>query len=251
MNFDIQNRIVKPINLRELGNGTVGSVCYKNTNQSLTTLNNTTGNSTSGGSNNRVSNNLKLKGTGKPMTRGKKEILSNYTLDMGNLDICVGWESNSSFHNDLDFSCFLCDRNSKVINDEYFVFYNQEKSPDGSVRYVDGSGSLYGNNTRVININLDKINQQVEKLIFVLTIDNAKEDRVSFSKVQKSFMCIVDKNTGNELVQFTPDNLNPNATSIAICEIYRHNGNWKIKPMGDGLENTDIRDLCQFYGVSV
>ena len=47
----------------------------------------------------------------------------------------LGWDPNegTGYDFDLDASAFMLGSNGKIPADEYFVFYNNQKSPDGSV----------------------------------------------------------------------------------------------------------------------
>lgn len=47
----------------------------------------------------------------------------------------LGWDPNkgTGYDFDLDASAFMLGKNGKCPKDEYFVFYNNQVSPDGSV----------------------------------------------------------------------------------------------------------------------
>src|ERR1700761_9646574 len=70
-------------------------------------------------------------------------------IDAPRFVIGLGWDTNSSSTGsafDLDASVFVLGANRKLISDDYFVFYNNLKSPDGSVEHTgdnltgDGDG---------------------------------------------------------------------------------------------------------------
>jgi len=50
----------------------------------------------------------------------------------------LGWDANSASGADfdLDASVFILGENKKILADEYFVFYNNLKSPDGAVEHT-------------------------------------------------------------------------------------------------------------------
>lgn len=37
---------------------------------------------------------------------------------------------------------------------------------------------------------------------------------------------------------------------MVVGELYRHNGTWKVNPVGDGV-TADLAGLCARYGVNV
>lgn len=86
---------------------------------------------------------------------------------------------------DLDASCFLLDVSGKVVGDDWFVFYGQLNSPDGAVVHSGDcrDGSMPGDD-EVITIDLQRLNAKVSKLIFVVTINEARERGLNFSNVR-------------------------------------------------------------------
>ncbi|MDE6130709.1 MAG: TerD family protein, partial [Muribaculaceae bacterium] len=57
-------------------------------------------------------------------------------VELPRFTVGLGWDTNQSstgFDFDLDASAFILGENKKILADEYFVFYNNLKSPDGSV----------------------------------------------------------------------------------------------------------------------
>ena len=61
------------------------------------------------------------------------------TVELPKFTIGLGWDINQSstgFDFDLDASAFILGENGKILEDEYFVFYNNLKSPDGAVEHT-------------------------------------------------------------------------------------------------------------------
>ena len=55
---------------------------------------------------------------------------------LSKIGVGLGWEPNegeSQFDFDLDASAFMLGANKKLLKDEFFVFYNNPKSPDDEV----------------------------------------------------------------------------------------------------------------------
>lgn len=75
----------------------------------------------------------------------------------------LGWDPNegSGYDFDLDASAFMLGSNGKIPKDEFFVFYNNQKSPDGSVESMgdnlDGTGTEAGDDDETINVDLKKL----------------------------------------------------------------------------------------------
>ena len=189
--------------------------------------------------------------TGVILQKGQKTSLAKFGASLENLDVGLGWDVADRGVYDLDAECFILGANDKVIGDDWFVYYNQPSSPDGAVRHSGDNRTGEGTgDDEVINIRLSQLNQQAQKLVFVVTINEAKERNLNFSGVQNAYIRLVDKANNRELCRFNLTEYYSNVTSMVVAEIYRHNGEWKMNPVGDGMP-ADLYDLCVRYGVNV
>ena len=80
----------------------------------------------------------------------------------------LGWDANSSSTGadfDLDASVFILGENKKCLSDEYFVFYNNLKSPDGAVEHTGDNLSGAGEgDDESIKVDLSKINPNATEI---------------------------------------------------------------------------------------
>ena len=65
-----------------------------------------------------------------------------------------------------------------------------------------------------------------------------------------AYVRIVDKQTGKELIKFQLTEYYNTVCSMVIGELYKHNGEWKFSPIGDGTAD-DLTGLCVRYGVNI
>src|ERR1044072_4835287 len=107
------------------------------------------------------------------LQKGQREAINAPKFVIG-----LGWDTNvsstgSSF--DLDASVFILGENKKLVSDEHFIFYNNLKSPDGSVEHTgdnltgDGDGD-----DEQIKVDLSKINAPTAESCIVGTIHDAE-----------------------------------------------------------------------------
>ena len=158
--------------------------------------------------------------------------------------VCVGWNvQNPACEGDV--SAFLL-QGDRVLGDDWFVFYGQEQSPDGSVRFYAEAKP----DREMISLDFGRLNPQVDKIVFILTINEALEKRLNFSMLKDTYIRLLDSASNQELVSFRIDEYYSNVTSMIIGEIYRHNGAWKFNAVGNGV-GKDLAGLCRMYGVQV
>lgn len=135
----------------------------------------------------------------------------------------------------------------KVVGDDYFVFYGQESSPEKSVLFKNIENA---NVLEVFDIDTSKLNPAVQKIVFVMTINDALENALNFSMLKDAYIQIVDPVTNAEVASFLVEEYYNNINSMMMGEVYLHNGAWKFNAIGNGV-NKDLAGLCEFYGVQV
>lgn len=156
---------------------------------------------------------------------------------------CFGWNVADA-RCDVDVSAFMLGADGKVIGDDWFVFYGQELSPDHSTKFV-GDG---GGDREIIQIDFKKLNPGVTKIVFVLTINDALQQKLHFGMLKDAYVRIMDK-SGTVLVSFMMTEYYNNVISMMIGELYQHNGTWKFNAVGNGVAK-DLAGLCALYGVA-
>lgn len=189
-------------------------------------------------------------GTGVKLKKGQKVSLSQMNPNLSEIQVCLGWDILNQAC-DLDASAFMLGANNKVIGDDWFVFYGQPNSPDGSVVHSGDStnGAAVGDD-EIITVNLNRLNPNVQKIAFVVTINEALERHLNFSMVQNAYVRVVDKATGKELVKFMLTEYFASVTSMVVGEVYNKGGQWRFNPVGNGFAE-DLAGLCGVYGVNV
>lgn len=68
----------------------------------------------------------------------------------------------------IDYGCFGVDKNNKLSNDRYFIFYNQKQSPNNALELL---GSKFGD-IECFKIDLTKLPSTINKLVFTATLDD-------------------------------------------------------------------------------
>ncbi|MGP1570191.1 MAG: TerD family protein [Eubacteriales bacterium] len=177
-----------------------------------------------------------------PLKKGQKTSL---VASSPILDIRLGLNTDNP-ECDVDVSAFLVGENGKVLDDSWFVFYGQPKSPDNSTNFEVLTGKT---DRQKITIDTSKLNENIAKIIFVLSINEATEKALNFSMVRDAYLRILDTNE-SEICSYEMEDYYDNVISMVIGEIYKHNGNFKFNPVGNGMAK-DLAGLCELYGVSV
>ena len=191
-------------------------------------------------------------GGGVILKKGQKTSLTKMNPNLDLIEVGLGWDlAPGGAAYDLDVEAFLLGADGRVIGDDWFVFYNQPASPDGAVRLLGDSRTGEGaGDDEVIQVKLSQLNPGVAKIVFIVTINEAKERGYNFSNVTNAYVRIVDKQTNRELVKFNLTDYYNTVCSMMVGEVYKHNGEYRFNPIGDGTGD-DLMGLCMRYGVNV
>ena len=101
-----------------------------------------------------------------------------------------------------------------------------------------------------ISVDFSRLNPTAQKIVFVLTINDAFVHNLNFSMVKDAYIRILNADTQQELVSFQMTDYYPNVISMMIGEIYLYQGIWKCSAVGNGVAK-DLAGLCELYGVQV
>lgn len=207
-----------------------------------TTVSQNTGQAQSTGQNADVRR-ITLPALSKRVSKGQKVPL---TFSSNKIKVNFGWNVNNAAC-DVDVSAFLLAGSGKVVGDDFFVFYGQESSPERSVLFKNVEEA---NVLQVFDIDTSILNPAVQKIVFVMTINDAIEKALNFGMLKDAYIQIVDPVTNVEVASFLVEEYYNNINSMMMGEVYLHNGAWKFNAIGNGV-NKDLAGLCEFYGVQV
>ena len=161
-------------------------------------------------------------------------------IGLSKVSVGLGWDPNegTGFDFDLDASAFMLGSNKKIPNDNYFIFYNNPKSPDGAVESTGDDttgGNSDGGDDETLNVDLQKVDPSIQEILFVATIYKADERKQNFGQVRNSYIRIYNSITNEEIARYDLDEDFSIETAVEFGRLYRRGGEWKFEAMGIGL----------------
>ena len=159
----------------------------------------------------------------------------------------AGWDiANNGLDYDLDIAAFLLDSNNKFNTVSNFIFFNNKESQGISLAGDNRTGAGEGDD-EVININLEEINPNIAKIVFVVTIHEAQAKRQTFGMVENSYVRLVDlENNKREICRFNLKENGSTATSVIFAELNRKGSEWQFKAIGEG-KIADLNGVLALY----
>lgn len=187
------------------------------------------------------------------LSKGGNMSLSKTDPALQRVMVGLGWEARSTTGTDfdLDASAFLVQANGRVRSDDDFIFYNQLQSTCGSVQHTGDNRTGAGDgDDESLELALGQIPASIEKVVFCVTIHDADSRRQNFGQISEAFMRLVNLDTGVELARFDLGEDYSTETAMIFGEIYRHQGDWKFRAVGQGFAG-GLAALCGQFGVQV
>lgn len=193
-------------------------------------------------------------GKGQKVSLAKVAADAGITTPLQKLRLGLGWspQKASGGTYDLDVSVFLVDANNKT-KDENFIYYGNKSTANKSV--VHSGDNLTGDgdgDDETIEIDLTKIPADIDKIVAVVTIYEAKKKGQTFGQVDDTYARLYDVTNGKpvELLKYELNEDMSRDTAVHVCDIYRKDGEWKFNAAGQGqVEGLDA--ICRLFGMDV
>ncbi|MDH6227151.1 MULTISPECIES: TerD family protein [Streptomyces] len=170
---------------------------------------------------------------------------SNVPLEAGTVRAVLRWSAGPGAP-DVDASALLLGTDGRVRSDGDFVFYNQPRHPSGKVWRL-GKKRVTEGLTDTVQTNLSGVEADVGRVLLV-----ASADGVPFSRVEDLRILLYDADVpdGDPLAYFDIVPETGEETAMICGELYRRDGSWKFRALGEGYAN-GLEGLASDFGISV
>jgi tellurium resistance protein TerD len=184
------------------------------------------------------------------LKKGQKLSINDNVKNLSKLIVALDFNIMKNGNNefDLDASVFMVDARG-ITTEKDFIFYeNTNSNCGGVVINRDHNTTLKDAYDECIQLDLNQIPQDIQKLAFTTTIYEAKERLQNLSQVSEGYFRIIDGNTKQEILNYKFDENLSVETAMVVAEIYRYKNEWKINCIGSGFRG-GLEALCNNYGI--
>jgi len=180
------------------------------------------------------------------LKKGGNFNLSKNEPSLKKILIGLGWDFlNNSL--DLDASVFVLGENGKLLADEYFVFYNNLKSPDGAIEHLgDNRTGMGDDDDEMVLINLDKVSPQATQILITVSIHAAEIKNHHFGLLSHAYIRLHDVDNKRVVLEYDLDENNPSNTIMDFGKLVRENNEWKFYALGNG-SNKGLQGHIDIY----
>ncbi|NNG41028.1 TerD family protein [Flexivirga sp. ID2601S] len=190
------------------------------------------------------------------LSKGANISLEKAAPGMSTAIVGLGWNPRTTdgAQFDLDASVLILGADGKVRQQSDFVFYNNLTGDNGAVQHLGDNRTGEGEgDDEQIKLNLGQISPDVERIAFVASIDQADSRGQNFGQVSDAFIRIFDADDPNNADKGARYDLGEDAateTALVFGELYRNNGEWKFRAVGQGY-SSGLAGVIQDFGLSV
>ena len=190
---------------------------------------------------------------GVSLAKGGNVSLSKEAPGLTAVLVGLGWDVRTTTGSDydLDASALLCDEAGKVLSNGHFVFYNNLKSPDGSVEHTGDNltGEGEGDDEQ-IKVSLNTVPADVAKIVFPVSIYDADGRQQNFGQVRNAFIRVVNQADNSEIARYDLSEDASTETAMVFGELYRNGAEWKFRAVGQGYAS-GLSGSASDFGVNV
>lgn len=192
------------------------------------------------------------------LVKGQKISLTKDNEGLSRIAVGLGWDENKGLRGffsgghsiDCDATAFLL-RNDKLSSssgtaDE--VSFRNGSAQNNCVKHSGDNLTGAGDgDDETINVDLDKVPEDVNKIIFVVNIYQAESRKQDFGMIKNAFIRVYNRENNQELCKFNLSDNYKGKTALICGEIYRHNGEWKFNAIGEGTNDKSITEMRARY----
>ncbi|WP_369798031.1 TerD family protein [Nocardia sp. BMG111209] len=163
------------------------------------------------------------------------------------VSVDLGWRlrPGTSPDFDLDASAIAVGSGDRVLSDDWFVFYNNPRTPDGSIRH---SGDR--TTAESIEVDLATLPETVTAVVFPLSIYDAEARGHSLDALAAAYVRVADRRDGAELARYEVPAGAWHGTALVAGELRREQDEWLFRVVGRGCPD-GLAEIARTYGVHV
>lgn len=190
---------------------------------------------------------------GVSLSKGGNVSLTKAAPNLTAVLVGLGWDVRSTTGTDfdLDASAIALGADKKALSDQHFVFFNNLKSPDGSIEHTGDNLTGEGEgDDEAIKVDLAATPPNVDTITFPVSIYDADARSQSFGQVRNAFIRVVNQADNSELARYDLTEDASTETAMVFGELYRNGAEWKFRAVGQGYAS-GLAGIARDFGVNV
>jgi stress response protein SCP2 len=195
------------------------------------------------------------------LQKGQRISLSKEAPGLTKLMCGLGWDvakrSGGGFFGafsntqecDLDASVICLDQESKVTDVANVIYFGNLSHKSGAITHLGDNltGAGEGDDEQII-VDLANLPQNIVKLVFTVNIYDCVNRKQDFTQIKNAFVRLVNVSNNKELAKYNLSGSEyQGMTGMIMAEIYKHNDEWKMAAVGNGVSVNGLGVLINSY----
>ena len=193
------------------------------------------------------------------LEKGQRISLEKVAPGLKNLLFGLGWDVVKSEgllgfltkgpNLDLDASAICLNKNNKFKGVTDLVYFGNLRHSSGAITHLGDNltGEGDGDDEQIL-VALDKLPDQIEKLVFVVNIYECFSRKQDFAQVNNAFVRLVDRATNQEIARYDLSGSSyAGMTGMLMAEVYRQDGQWQMAAKGEGLRVKNLQEMTGHF----
>jgi tellurium resistance protein TerD len=187
------------------------------------------------------------------LVKGGNLSLTKAAPGLSKIMVGLGWDARTTTGDkfDLDASALGCSESGTVISNDYFIFFNQKRSPEGAIEHLGDNRTGEGaGDDEVVAIDLNAAPANLDKVVFVTSIYDSETSGTTFGQVRNAYIRVVNSADNSEMARYDLSEDASVETAMVFGELYRHGAEWKFRAIGQGY-SSGLSGIAKDYGVNL
>ncbi len=184
------------------------------------------------------------------LQKGQRISLAKKGDTLSKLMVGLGWDPVEGAADDIDCDAavLMLNAEGKVTGrDNVIYFGNLISKCDSVVHQGDNlTGEGEGDDEQIM-VELAKVPQDINKLVFMVTIYKCAQREQHFGMISNAFIRLVNLSDNQEMSRFNLTEDYAGLASLIVGEIYRHNDEWKFAAIGQGSKDASLNEIVKQY----
>ncbi|NNG38345.1 TerD family protein [Flexivirga sp. ID2601S] len=182
------------------------------------------------------------------MAKGANIALRRELPDLKGVVVGVSWNTGGerSLDDNLALLTVLVGADGRALSPEHVVYFNQLVSADLSTAQLE---QALGGDDEQVEVELDAVPDDVAKIVFVLYLSEGGGSSRTLGQLRSLVVRLLNLDGGASIISTVDfaDGLG-NETALKLVELYKHNGDWKIRALGLGY-SAGLAGVAKEFGV--
>ena len=192
------------------------------------------------------------------LQKGQRISLSKENQGLSKIMVGLGWDEvnqTGGFFSglfkaqDIDCDAFaLLLKDGKLKSRQDIVFFNHLEHATGAVKHMGDNltGAGEGDDEQIF-IDLDRVPAEYTSIVLAVNIYQAYDRHQHFGMIENAFIRLVDALTNNEMCIYNLSENYNNKTAMLFGEVYRKDGEWKFRAIGEGSGESSITEFAKRF----